>query len=91
MNREVPTCLASTPLLKPAAEHVKSLLDTQRQTTTHILDDLRYLLLKESDLIFKRQSSEIERRLRQLERALEFYRRAEARIEILISHLGGRL
>jgi hypothetical protein len=91
MNREVPTCLASTPAMKAATEHVKKVLDSQRQTTTHLLEDLRYLILKDSDLIMNRRANEIERRLRQIERALEFYRSAEARIEILISHLGGRV
>jgi hypothetical protein len=91
MKREVPTCLVSTPAMKAAAEHVKNVLDSQRQTTTHLLEDLRYLLLKDSDLIFKHRTNDIERRLRQIERALEFYRSAEARIEILISHLEGRV
>jgi hypothetical protein len=91
MNREAPTCLASTPAMKAATEHVKNVLDSQRQTTAHLLADLRYLLLKDSDLIFKHRTNDIERRLRQIERALEFYRSAEARIEILISHLEGRV
>jgi hypothetical protein len=91
MSHEIPACLASKPGQINAAEHVKSLLDVQRQTTLHLLADLRYLLLKQSHVALNSQLRDIYRRLRQVDLALEFYRRAETRIETLISHLGGCL
>ena len=89
MTQQQPACLASTPGLQ-VGEHLKSLLDAQRQATAHLLGDLRYLVLQRSNVVLATEAKDIERRVRQIERALEFYRRAETRVEILMARFRRR-
>lgn len=70
-------------------EHLKSLLDKQREITAELLADLRRLVVRRSTVALKPEYREIQRRLNQVEKALEFYRRAEATVEILMAHFGG--
>jgi hypothetical protein len=88
MPQEVPVCLVSA-TSEGKAEHLQSLFDTQRHAIAHLLADLDFLARRRSLVAFGPERGELNRRLRQIESTLEAYRRAEAKIEILISRFGG--
>jgi hypothetical protein len=90
MTNETRTCLTSRSN-REDGEHLKSLLDTQRQITAHLLGDLRHLVLKRSSYARTSELKEIDRRLRQIERAHACYRQAETKVEILLCSFGSSL
>jgi hypothetical protein len=88
MIQEKPVCLAAT--TTEFADHLRAMFDAQKETSSHLLSDLRRLVLKRSSVALAAEQKEITRRLRQIERAIHFYRSAETEIEVLISNFGDR-
>jgi hypothetical protein len=88
MPQEGPDCLVCA-TSERATEHLTYLFDTHKQNMAHLLADLSFLVRKRSVVALGPERTEMNRRLRQIESALEAYRRAETKIEILISHFGG--
>jgi hypothetical protein len=74
---------------KAAFHHIRACHDEQRRANEHVINHLRQLILKRSQLSFGHEQREIARKSRQLERAFELYEEAEAKIQILLTWLGG--
>jgi hypothetical protein len=74
---------------KPLINQILNCHDQQRQATDQLITHLRQMIHDRSCLSFGDEQKEAGRQLRQLERAFELYKQAEAKIQIIITRLGG--
>jgi len=84
MTRQVPPCLTAT---SDPSEHLRSLLETQRQSAAHLIEDLRHRVAERSYWGLGGKTAPYDRLRREIDSAFETYKRAEAKLEILISKL----
>jgi hypothetical protein len=76
---------------KPSIDHIQDCQDQQRQAMEHLVAHLRQALKQGIDVFFDDERRERTRQRRELERAFELYRQADAKVEILIAQFGPRL
>ena len=74
---------------KAASHHIQDCHDEQLRANEHVFHHLRQIIMKASDLPYGHGQKEIARKLRELEKAFELCKQAEAKIQILITALGG--
>jgi hypothetical protein len=88
---------ASSPSISPAPddratpEQLTGLLHALRGATSEIHSALRKSLLAEGNVLMSPPPQAHIRRGRQLEKAHELSRQAEAKLELLVAHFGGLL
>jgi hypothetical protein len=75
---------------KPSIDHIQDCQNQQRQAMEHLIEHLRQTLEREAVMPFNDARRERTRQRRELERAFELYRQADAKIDILIGRFGGR-
>jgi hypothetical protein len=86
MQNALKNCPSPT---KPSIDHIQSCRDEQQQLTDHLIAHLRQKIVERSNDSFNETQRECARQRKQLDRAFELYKQAEAKVQILIGHFGG--
>lgn len=73
---------------KPSMDHIQECQDQQRQAMEHLIEHLRQTLKQGTDAFFSDARRERTRQRKELEKAFELYRQADAKIDILIAQFG---
>ena len=73
---------------KPSIDHIQDCQNQQRQAMEHLVAHLRQTLEQGTD-VFSDARRERTRERRELEKAFELYRQADAKADILIAQFGG--
>jgi len=86
MQNALKNCPSPT---KPSIDHIESCRDEQQQLTDHVIVHLRQKIVERSNHSFNETQRECARQRRQLDRAFELYKQAEAKVQILITQFRG--
>lgn len=76
---------------KPSMGHIIDCLDQQRKAMEHLVAHVGQMIRGRADVAIKDDLRECKRQRRQLEKALELSKQAEAKIQVLIVHSEGGL
>lgn len=86
MKNALETCATPT---KPSEAHIQGCQDQQRQAMDHLIAHIRQRIAEVSATAFADSLRECNSRRKQLEKALELYKQADTKFQILIDHFGG--
>ena len=75
--------------VKPTNDQLTQLLEIHRRVTAEIYAALRARLVREEGRYMNPPPQAHSNRVRQLQKAFELYRQAEAKMELLVVHFGG--
>ena len=88
----MPNALKNCPSpTKPPINHIQECQDQQRQAMDHLIAHLRQKIVERSNAPIVDGQKECARLRSQLNKAFEFYKQAEAKIQVLIADFGGSL
>ena len=76
---------------KPSTDHIQDCQEQQRQAMEHLIAHLRQMIASRSDVPFNGALRECNAQRRQLEKAFELYKQAEAKVQVIIAQFGGAL
>ena len=74
---------------KPLIDQAWNCYDQQHRVTEDLIAHVRRIIQDRSRIAFGDEQKEGARQLRQLERAFELYKQADAKIQLLLARLGG--
>ena len=86
MQNALKNCPSPT---KPSIDHIQDCQDQQRQAMDHVVAHLRQKIVERSSYSFNETQRECARQRRQLDRAFELYKQADAKVQVLITRFGG--
>jgi hypothetical protein len=75
--------------LKPSINNVQECLDQQRQAFEHLLTHVRQVIAERSNFVLRDALKECSRQRRELDSAFELFKRAEAKVQIIVEGFGG--